>query len=786
MPKNQFLNPDVLRRKSELDLGKIQLNAYEGSVLTERESLGDDNLKAVYYDMAYIRLFENALYSVKENKEYNGKKCECHSPFHLSMGQEAGAVGQAFFITENDFIFGSHRSHGEVIAKGFSAIRKMPDEKLLSVMKSANGGKTYKAVKNLTGFDKLTVKEMARKFFIYGLLAEILVKDTGFSRGISGSMHAFFMPFGIYPNNAVVGGSANLAVGSALYKKVMKKGGVVIANIGDGAIGCGPVWEAMGFATMDQFYTLWEKGYNGGLPVIFNFFDNQYAMNAQTVGETMGYGVLARVGAGVTKNNMMTERVDGFNPLAVIDAYRRKLPLVKKGKGACMLDVLTYRFVGHNTGDSSTYRSKEEIEAWEKIDPIITYADSLIRAGVMRETEKTTIDKEIKREFDEIFSLVLNGRVSKRTNINDLENLMYSNGEVESFGGADETLKKREEISKVIEISKKERIKTHGKKSVTFHDAMFEAVLDKCYKDKSFVCYGEECRDWGNEGDIYRGLKEVLPYHRLFNTGIAESAIVGSAVGYAMSGGRVMAELMFIDFLGRAGDEVFNQLPKWQALATGEIKMPLVLKVKVGAKYGAQHSQDWSAFFMHVPGLKVVYPVTPYDAKGLMATALNGTDPVIFLESQRLFGTEEIFTPVPKENYYIEIGKPSLKIKGTYATVLSVGATLYRAKDAVNELKAKYNLSCDLFDARSICPFDYTEIVKSVKKTGRILLVSDECERCSVISEMASKITTLAFKHLKRAPVTLGAKNWITPPYEFEKDFFPQKEDIIENLLKLK
>lgn len=786
MPKNQFLDPNVLRKKGELDLGKIQLNEYSGNVSTERKNFTDEELKGIYYDMAYIRLFENALFCVKENKEYNGKKCECRSPFHLSMGQEAGAVGQAFYLTENDFIFGSHRSHGEVLAKGFSAIRKMSDDVLSSVMKTANGGKTYKAVKTLKGFDKLPVKEQARKFFVYGLLSEILVKDTGFSRGISGSMHAFFMPFGIYPNNAVVGGSANLAVGAALYKKVMKKEGVVIANIGDGAIGCGPVWEAMGFATMDQFSTLWEKGYNGGLPVIFNFFDNQYAMNAQTVGETMGYGVLARVGAGVTQNNMMTERVDGFNPLAVIDAYRRKLPLVKKGKGACMLDVLTYRFIGHNTNDVSTYRSKEEIEAWEKIDPLLTYSQSLMDEGVMRPTEKSTIDKNVKAEFDDIFSLVTNERVSKLTDITDLEKLMYSDLSVESFGGKDKTLKKIEDVSRYVEINKKERIKTPRKKSVTFHDAMFEAVIDKCYKDKSFICYGEECRDWGDDGDIYRGLKEVLPYHRLFNTGISESAIVGSAVGYAMSGGRVMAELMFIDFLGRAGDEVFNQLPKWQALAAGEIKMPLVLKVKVGAKYGAQHSQDWSAFLMHVPGLKVVYPATPYDAKGLMATALNGTDPVIFLESQRLFGVEEIFTPVPKENYFIEIGKPSLKIKGEFATILSVGATLYRAKDAAAELKAKHGLSCDLFDARSICPFDYTEIVKSVKKTGRIVLVSDECERCSVISEMASKITSLAFKHLKRAPVTLGAKNWITPPYEFEKEFFPQKEDIIKAVLKLK
>ena len=132
-------------------------------------------------------------------------------------------------------------------------------------------------------------------------------------------------------------------------------------------------------------------------------------------------------------------------------------------------------------------------------------------------------------------------------------------------------------------------------------------------------------------------MTEALPYHRLFNSPISEAAIVSSAVGYGLCGGRVIIELMYADFMGRAGDEIFNQLAKWQAMSSGILKMPVVLRVSVGAKYGAQHSQDWVALPAHVPGLKVCFPVTPYDAKGLMNSALNGTDPVIFFESQRIY-----------------------------------------------------------------------------------------------------------------------------------------------------
>ena len=249
-----------------------------------------------------------------------------------------------------------------------------------------------------------------------------------------------------------------------------------------------------------------------------------------------------------------------------------------------------------------------------------------------------------------------------------------------------------------------------------------------------------------------------------------------------MSGGRVIAELMYCDFLGRAGDEVFNQLAKWQSMSAGILKMPVVVRVSVGSKYGAQHSQDWTALVAHIPGLKVAFPATPYDAKGLMASALSGTDPVIFFESQRIYDVGEQFHEggVPAEYYEIPFGEPDVKKAGSDVTILTIGATLYRALEAAKQLEEKYGISAEVIDARSIVPFNYDKVIESVKKTGRIVLASDACQRGSHLNDMAQTISELAFDYLDAPPVVVGARNWITPAHELENYFFPQPEWIID------
>ena len=793
MPKSQFIDPAEIRKKGKVTFKDIPVNQYDKTIEDEKANFTTEDFLRIYRDMAIIRKFETMMNEIKTKGEYNGVPYNHPGPAHLSIGQEAAAVGQAYLLDADDYIFGSHRSHGEILAKGLSAIQKLPDEELMKIMKEFRNGLILKTVEQYSKAEN--VKELAIDFLIYGAMAEIFARETGFQAGLGGSMHAFFTPFGIYPNNAIVGGSADIAVGAALYKKVNRKKGIVIANIGDGALGCGPVWEALSLAAMDQYKKLWEGEYKGGLPFILNIFNNHYGMGGQTRGETMGYDILARVGAGVNPEQMHAERVDGYNPLAVIDAIRRKKKILLEDKdGPVLLDTVTYRYSGHSPSDASSYRTKEEVDAWMAHDPLIMFRKQLVDASVAADTTFDGILEYAKNLITRILKTAIDDSVSPRMDLRKdpdaIGRLMFSNQKIEKMEDREcEVLMPKEENPQWKRVQQKERfgLDKDGKpvsknKVFQLRDGLFEALIDKFYTDPTLVAYGEENRDWGGAFAVYRGLTESLPYHRLFNSPISEGAIVGSAVGYALCGGRAVVELMYADFLGRAGDEVFNQLSKWQAMSAGQLKMPVVLRISVGSKYGAQHSQDWTSLVAHIPGLKCVFPATPYDAKGLLNSALAGTDPVVFFESQRIYDIGELFHKegVPKEYYEIPIGEPDIKKEGKDITILTVGATLYRALEAAKILEEKYGLSAEIIDARSIVPFNYEKVIESVKKTGRILLTSDACERGSHLKDMAQTISELAFDYLDAPPVVVGSRNWITPAHELEEFFFPQPEWMID------
>jgi 2-oxoisovalerate dehydrogenase E1 component len=791
MPKNQIIHPKDARKPDKIKFGTIPVNQYRRTIQEEKLNFTEADFIRIYRDMFIIREFESMLHEIKTKNEYHGISYNHAGPAHLSIGQEAAAVGMAYNLTVDDYIFGSHRSHGEILAKGLSAIHQLDDKQLMQIMESHFGGTTLHIVEKEA---KGSVKDLAIDFLLYGTLAEIFARETGFNKGLGGSMHAFFTPFGVYPNNAIVGGSGDISVGAALYKKVNRKPGIVVANIGDASMGCGPVWEGISFAAMDQFRTLWEGDFNGGLPVLFNFMNNQYGMGGQTQGETMGYDILARVGAGVNPEMMHAERVDGYNPLAVIDAFKRKKELLVAKKGPALLDTLTYRYSGHSPSDASSYRTKEEVEAWMEVDSIEGYGKELTTAGIASGSDLGEIREKIVDLIIKTTRLATDDTVSPHmnlvTNPELIGGMMFSNGSADKMeDGEPETLHPIHENPRVKQLANKERFAfdSDGKpfsklKQYQLRDGIFEAIIDRFYKDPTLVAYGEENRDWGGAFAVYRGLTEALPYNRLFNSPISEGAIVGTAIGYGMAGGRVIAEIMYCDFLGRAGDEVFNQLPKWQAMSGNIIKMPVVIRVSVGSKYGAQHSQDWTSLVAHVPGLKVVFPATPYDAKGLMNAALQGTDPVIYFESQRIYDIGEQFHEggVPEGYYEIPLGEPDIKRAGNDITILTVGATLYRAIEAAEILNDKYGMSAEIIDARSLVPFNYGPVLESVRKTGRLVVAGDANTRGSFLNEMARTVTEMAFDYLDAPPVVVGAKNWIVPAYELENYYFPQATWIID------
>jgi 2-oxoisovalerate dehydrogenase E1 component len=798
MPKSILIAPEKVLAPDRIRFRDIEINAYQRTIEQESDVFSREDFLHIWLDMCAIREFESILNQIKTKGVYKGVTYNHMGPAHLSVGQEAAAVGMAFALTPEDHIFGSHRSHGEILAKGFSAIRQMSDSDLLGIMRSYRDGVILKPVeKNHQG----TVQELARKYLMYGAYAEMFARETGLNRGLGGSMHAFFTPFGIYPNNAVVGGSGSIAPGAALYKRVNRKPGIVVANIGDASFGCGPVWEGITFASMDQYRNLWDQALGGGLPIIFNCMDNFYGMGGQPWGETMGCEFIARIGAGVNPDQMHAERVNGYDPLPVIDAFRRKKRILEEGRGPVLLDTVTYRISGHSPSDASSYRSKEEIERWQEADSILAFERKLVEAGVHSADSLARARVCTDSTVFEMFRLAVDLEASPRVSIDSelVGSVMFSNQKVDRFDTrAPEFLEDLAGNVRVQQIRGKIRTPLdNGKpvpkmKAYNVRDALFEALLYRFAIDPTMVAFGEENRDWGGAFAVYRGLTEALPYHRLFNSPISEAGIVGAAVGYALEGGRAVAELMYADFMGRAGDEIFNQLSKWQAMSAGSLKMPVVLRISVGAKYGAQHSQDWAALAHHIPGLKAVYPVTPYDAKGMMNSALAGTDPVVFFESQKCYDFGEMFVEegVPEGYYEIDLAEPSVKRRGNDLTIITFGPALYTAVSAADQLRDRFGLSAELIDLRTANPIDYGPLAESVKRTGKVLLACDAVERGSVMQTVAATLMQLCFDYLDAPPVVIGSRNWITPAAEHEAMFFPQPAWLIdaihERILPLK
>ncbi len=505
----------------------------------------------------------------------------------------------------------------------------------------------------------------------------------------------------------------------------------------------------------------------------------------------MGFDVLARIGLGVNPEAMHAERVDGYNPLAVADAIERKKKVLAEGRGPVLLDTATYRFSGHSPSDASAYRDKKEIELWRQHDALLTYAEYLTENGHADAAKLEELRSGIVENMVKVVEAAVSLDVSPRINVtvDTIGAMMFSNQTKDQIadGKAEVLLPKEETRLKVTRAKNRFGLDSNGKrlpklKTLTYAEALFEAMMHRFYEDPTMVAYGEENRDWGGAFGVYRGLTEALPYHRLFNSPISEGAIVGTAVGYALCGGRVVPELMYCDFMGRAGDEIFNQMAKWQAMSANVLQMPLVLRVSVGSKYGAQHSQDWTSITAHIPGLKVMFPATAYDAKGMLNLALRGTDPVIFFESQRLYSEPETLVEggVPVEYYEVEMGEPAIRREGSDLSIITIGATLYRALEAADEIEEKYGLTADVIDARFINPLNYDKIIASVKKTGKVLLASDASERGSFLHTIASNINQAAFDYLDGPVTVVGARNWITPPAELEDAFFPQTAWIID------
>ncbi len=320
---------------------------------------------------------------------------------------------------------------------------------------------------------------------------------------------------------------------------------------------------------------------------------------------------------------------------------------------------------------------------------------------------------------------------------------------------------------------------------LTYRDALKEALMQEMLRDRRIIFYGEDVADYGGAFKLSKGLLELFGRDRVFNASISETAICGTAVGAAMSGLRPVVELMYMDFALMASDQISNQAGKWHYMSGATTTVPLVIRASVGGGkgYGGQHSQSLESMFCHIPGMVVIYPSNAYDAKGLLKSAIRSNDPVMFVESQLLYG---IRAAVPEDDYLVPIGEAAVVRAGGDATVVGWGPAIPELLQAAERMNVECGVDVEVIDVRTLVPLDYETILQSVRKTGKCLVCSQAINIGSYTADIAQNVQEMAFDYLDAPVIRLGAKAGIAPQaYSLELAFLPHVDDMVEKLKKL-
>ena len=320
---------------------------------------------------------------------------------------------------------------------------------------------------------------------------------------------------------------------------------------------------------------------------------------------------------------------------------------------------------------------------------------------------------------------------------------------------------------------------------VMYREAVRDALREEMVRDPAVFLIGEDLRDpWGGTYKATQDLSTELGDDRVLNTPIAESAIIGMSLGCALTGLRPVAELMYLDFAGMAMDQIINQVCKFRYMTGGQVQVPLVIRAQGGGgrSSAAQHGQSLEAWFAHIPGMYIAIPSTPYDAKGLLKTAIRTNDPVMFIEHKMLYTTKG---EVPEEDYTIPFGVADVKRKGDHVTIVANSRMVLVALDAAEEL-AREGISAEVIDPRTIVPLDIKTIIESVQKTGRLIVVHEAHERAGWGAEVSSLVQERAFEYLDRPVVRMAGRNVPLPMApQMERFVLPQQDDIVQAAKRL-
>jgi 2-oxoisovalerate dehydrogenase E1 component len=547
------------------------------------------------------------------------------------------------------------------------------------------------------------------------LAAELFGREAGCSHARGGSMHLFAPEVGLMGTSGIVGPSMLQAVGAGYSFKLLKAGRIAVAFFGDGAVNNGAFHEGLNMAS------IWS------LPVLLVCENNQFATEVPFCYASSSPSVAARAAA----YGLPGVEVDGNDVLAVAEAAREAAARARSGKGPTLIECKTYRTRAHAEGMGDyTYRTREEVDLWKTRCPIQALGRGLIEEGLATEPDLQTIDAEIEQALLEAF------RVAESS----------AWPEPATVAGHVYAEPAREEQRSPV----RNDLPTSACRELTFMKATLEALADEMEKNPAIFVMGEGIGKSGGNFASTMGLFDLYGPTRLCDTPICERGFCGLAAGAAMTGTRPVIDFMFIDFALDAAGEILNQIAKIQYMSNGRLRMPVLLRGCIGIGHSAatHHSGNYYALFGHFPGLRVVVPSCPYDAKGLLKRALHCHDPVLFLEHREILALKG---PVPEDDYEIEFGRAAVVRAGSDVTVVALARMVHHCLKAC-DLLAPQGISVELIDPRTIAPLDFETIHASVQKTGRLLVVDEDFAPFGVGAEIAARMADAGFDDLD-API---------------------------------
>jgi len=583
------------------------------------------------------------------------------------------------------------------------------------------------------------------------MLAELCGKATGYCKGRGGSMHIADVNAGNLGATGIVGSNIPVATGAGLSVKLRGTDQVVLCFFGDGAANTGAFHESVNMAA------IWK------LPVIYVCENNLYGMSI-AVSRAFPFEDIAERAKGYNIPGII---LDGMDVLNVKKVVEEAVERARRGEGPTLIECKTYRFYGHSRSDARVYRTKEEEKTWKAKDPILDFERKLVEWGVLTQEKVQTIEEAVAKEIEEAEEYALN---SPYPPIESLYEGLYT-----------EIYKDPAASIRDLSTAKKAGLKM---RNVRYVQALNEALREEMSKDERVFLMGEDIAIYGGAYQVTRGLHEEFGPERVRDTPISEAAIAGAAAGAAMTGMRPVAELMYIDFSTIATDQLINIAAKNRYMFGGKSTVPVVYRTQGGAGRGIaeHHSQSLEAWYEHVPGMFVVMPSTPFDAKGLLKTCIRDDNPKMFIEHKMLYGIEG---EVPEIEYTVPLGVADVKREGTDVTVVAYSRMVLLALEAAEEL-AKEGISAEVIDPRTLKPLDIDTIINSVKKTNKAVMVHEGYKTCGVGAEIASQIMEKAFDYLD-APVLRVAGEDVPIPMSpvLEEAAIPSKEKIIDAVKRI-